>query len=354
MSSDNRKALLRQAFPELRDDLLEKLAKLAQERTYPPDTVLCLEGNHEDIFYVIVRGQVVFSKKMGEAEHIFRTGHAGEFFGEMALIDSSIGRSATVKTLQESTVLEIERGLFESTMLQSPELVIGLTRSIIKRMRENDRQSLEDLQNQNKQIESAYETLQRLNNQRNVFLTTLAHELRTPLTSVMGYMSLMRGGHMQGPALQMGLEKIGSGLDRMVSLINDLFFIQEIEGLTPTLKRLALKPILEEVVGRCEAYAKNQQVNVKLFIFNDLPDLEGDEEGLIRAFWHLLDNAIKFSPDGGDVLVNARAEAEKLVVEVIDHGVGIDPEFMPRLFLRFEREHWRAKRHADDDQDCGN
>jgi signal transduction histidine kinase len=58
---------------------------------------------------------------------------------------------------------------------------------------------------------------------------------------------------------------------------------------------------------------------------------------MVRIFRHLIDNALKFSPDGGEVIVAARAERNEVVIHFIDHGIGIDPAFMPRLFKRFER-----------------
>ena len=105
---------LKAAFPDLTDDLLNKLSNTVQTKTYPRDTILCIEGQHENTFYIILDGQVSFSKKMGVADHFLRYGRTGEFFGEMALLDEKSGRSATVKTTQATQVLEIEREVFEN------------------------------------------------------------------------------------------------------------------------------------------------------------------------------------------------------------------------------------------------
>jgi signal transduction histidine kinase len=330
--------LLARAFPDLPAEMLHPLAEKAALKTYPADQILCYEDRHENTFYIIKEGEVAFSKRMGNEDHILRKGSSGDFFGEMALLDETIGRSATVKTLHWTTVLELERAAFTDLIAQAPQLVFNMAKIIIHRMRDNDRQALAELQAQKQEIERAYADLKKLDEQRHIFLTTMAHELRTPLTSVMGYMQLVRGGHMTGAGLTMSLEKIGTGLDRMVSLINDLFFLQEMDILDPRFKKVQLADLLSEVILKCQDYAERQKVTLVYDKPNDLPDMLGEYDGLARAMWHLVDNAIKFSPNGGEVRVTALLEADLLTVQVQDHGVGIDPAFMPRIFERFVRD----------------
>jgi signal transduction histidine kinase len=151
-------------------------------------------------------------------------------------------------------------------------------------------------------------------------------------------MQLIRGGHMTGAALQSSLEKMSGGLDRLVSLINDLFFLQQMETLEPHFRLVDLKLILEEVLEKAKDLAERQKVTLTLNRDENLPELIAEADGLVRAFAHLVDNAIKFSPDGGEVVVNVRYVEGSVMVEVVDHGIGIDPAFMPRLFERFERD----------------
>ena len=333
-----KKNLLKHTFPDLADELLDQLATVARVTSYPIETVLCHEGKHEDVFYIIVEGHVIFTKRMGEEEHMLRKGKPGDFFGEMSLLDETVVRSASVKTLDTTTVLEIDRTIFDNMIKSNPALVLSMTQIIVRRMRDNDRQALLELQGQKHEIQKAYDALQKLDEQRNIFLTTLAHELRTPLTSITGYMQLIRSGLMKGPGLQLSLEKIGSGLDRLVSLINDLLFLQEIEVVEPRFRKADLRGIFEEVVEKARPHAEQQNAIIKLHLPDEMPEMVIDTDGLMRAFGHLLDNAIKFSPDGGNILINVKLVDGHLEVEFIDHGVGISPEFMPRLFQRFERD----------------
>lgn len=338
-----KKTLLKHTFPDLMEDLLDQLALLARVNTYPAEAVLCHEGKHENVFYIIVEGEVVFTKTMGSEEHLLRKGKPGDFFGEMALLDEAVARSASVKTSVSTTLLEIDRAVFTNMIKSHPELILSMTRIIVQRMRENDRQAMAEMQAQKQELQKAYDSLRKLDAQRNIFLTTLAHELRTPLTSVTGYMQLIRSGHMKGAGLQLSLEKIGAGLDRLVSLINDLLFLQEIEVVEPRFRKADIKLILEEVIEKAQPYAEQQKTIVHLQLPSTLPEMIVDTDGLTRAFGHLLDNAIKFSPDGGNILIQGKTEDAYLEIKFIDHGVGIDPEFMPRLFQRFERDETYGK-----------
>jgi|GEM_PF-186825 len=333
-----KKPLLKQVFPELSDELIHQLVKIAVVKTYEKDEILCHEDHHEHTFYVIHSGEVEFTKLMGKEPHLLRKGNAGEFFGEMALLDDRIGRSATVRTLKPTTVLEIERSDLTQIVQESPMLVLQMARIIVHRMRENDRQALIELYAQKREVEQAYQALRKYEQQRTEFLYTMSHEIRTPLTSVMGYMQLIRAGHMEGAGLQMSLGKIGENLDRLVSLINDLFFLQEVDVVEPHFQDVKLTELVLELKEKLAEKAQKQGVNLVFEVADNIPNVTAELDGLLRAFTHLLDNAIKFSPNGGDVIFRAKATGDKLRVEVQDHGVGIAPEFMSRLFDTFERD----------------
>ncbi|HLA43421.1 MAG TPA: cyclic nucleotide-binding domain-containing protein, partial [Aggregatilineales bacterium] len=106
-------AFLQESFPGLGEDSARELLSLVRESTYPTSTVLCREGAIEDVFYLIVDGQVAILKWMefsGE-ERLLRYSEVGDFFGEMAII-SDAPRGATVKTTRQTTVLEMDRESF--------------------------------------------------------------------------------------------------------------------------------------------------------------------------------------------------------------------------------------------------
>ncbi|MBZ0309218.1 MAG: cyclic nucleotide-binding domain-containing protein, partial [Anaerolineae bacterium] len=148
--------LLKNTFPGLTDDLAREMLSRVQEATYPAGVVLCHEGEREDTFYYILEGQVEILKWMEftkENRHM-RMSNAGNFFGEMGLI-SDAPRGATVRTTQQTTVLEMSRDDFLKLLSASPSMALAMVRTTIDRLRENDRMQFEELR-------KTYEALQKL------------------------------------------------------------------------------------------------------------------------------------------------------------------------------------------------
>src|SRR5574341_1142967 len=143
-------ALLRLAFKGLQDVELQEMAELTEIRTYPPGHVLCREGAYEDVFYIIADGQVEITKKLieGEDERLLRISGKGDMVGEMALIQNA-SRAATVRTLTECTVLEMEKRDFEVILSRSPRMAIDIIRITLDRIRANDQKMIADLQRTN-------------------------------------------------------------------------------------------------------------------------------------------------------------------------------------------------------------
>src|SRR5262245_58215598 len=213
-------SLLKQVFAGMSDEALVQMAWLTQIRTYPPETILCHEGAEEDVFYIVGEGQVVITQQLGNEERFLRYSGPGQYFGEMALI-ANTPRNANVRTTVETTVLEIDKASFIEMIRQNPIIALTMFRTTVGWLRANDTAAIAALNRQKQEIERAYDELQTQERRRSEFLTTLAHELRTPLTTANGFMQLIKSGAMSGPALQMGLDKVANGVERIVSLVND-------------------------------------------------------------------------------------------------------------------------------------
>ncbi len=328
--------LLKQVFPGMGVDSLVEMAWLTTSRTYPPDTLLCHEGVEEDVFYIIGDGQVIITQQLGDEERFLRYAGPGQYFGEMALI-ADTPRNANVRTLVETTVLEIDRDIFAEMIRRNPIIALTMFRTTVDWLRANDAAAIAELSRQKQEIEYAYHELQLQEQRRSEFLSTLAHELRTPLTTSSGYMQLIKSGNMTGPALSMALEKVSGGLDRVVSLVNDLLFVQEMDLLEPTIRPVNLPEIVAAVVEEAEDRAQANGLTLVTSFPPTLPEIQADADALLRTFRALLDNAIKFSPDGGEVRIEVSVTSDHTNVAFIDPGIGIEPEFMPRIFDRFER-----------------
>src|SRR5689334_8298137 len=122
-------SLLRLAFKGLGDDELQAMADLTRLCSYPADYVLCHEGADEDVLYIVAEGSVVISKKMLDdaGERVLRVAGRGDLVGEMALIQNA-PRAATVRTLTECSMLEMDKKDFETILSQSPRIAIDIIR----------------------------------------------------------------------------------------------------------------------------------------------------------------------------------------------------------------------------------
>lgn len=153
-------AVIRKAFAGLDQAALDKFRMFAVKKTYPPETVLCAEGETADIFYIVNSGRVVISREVEGADEDFVMGFVGPggYFGEMALIAEE-ARSATVTTLIETEVLEITKEQFEEVFGASPALARSLLGTLVEIIRETDQRAIEDLEARYGELAEAYEQL---------------------------------------------------------------------------------------------------------------------------------------------------------------------------------------------------
>jgi two-component system phosphate regulon sensor histidine kinase PhoR len=176
------------------------------------------------------------------------------------------------------------------------------------------------------------------------FVAMASHELRTPLTAIKGFSSTLLDGldedlySKEDQREFLGI--VVHECDRLRRLIDDLLNTSRIEAgesLSPNYTEFQLRPLLERVV-RVQQQATTGGHAVSLKIHNDLPEtVIADEDKLDQIFTNLLGNAIKYSPGGGDVIVHATLEGDKLLFGIQDHGLGIPKDHLARVFEKFHR-----------------
>ncbi len=184
--------------------------------------------------------------------------------------------------------------------------------------------------------------LRRLQRIRTEFIDNLSHELRTPLTTVsLLAETLTREADAVGDVLppkmrdRIGKIEVETGhLVQMVSELLDLSRIESGSSLGP-LEDVDLGRLAAESAERLRLFAERQGVAIMVEVPAAVPTVRGDPERLGQVLINLLHNAVKFSPDGGDVIVTVRASGETVVVWVTDHGVGIPRAAQERIFERF-------------------
>ena len=170
-------------------------------------------------------------------------------------------------------------------------------------------------------------------------LSTLAHELRTPLTSIKGYATALLIEDLAfNPDTQRDfLEFIDEECDVLLELIHDLLESSMIDA---GLLQLEPQPVrLQRLAqGVVNDIASRTQVHRFLVGFPDgFPIVDADANRVTQVLRNLLDNAVKYSPDGGLIVVRGEVRADEVVVSVADQGIGIAPEHLNRLFERFFR-----------------
>jgi Signal transduction histidine kinase len=184
--------------------------------------------------------------------------------------------------------------------------------------------------------------LRRLQQIRTEFIDNLSHELRTPLTTVsLLAETLTREADAAGAAIPAKMRdrigKIEVETGHLVQMVSELLDLSRIEsgGTIGAVDLLDVRQIATESTERLRLFADRQGVALRV----DLPPVvlavHGDEERLGQVFVNLLHNAVKFSPDGGDVTVTVRADGGRVVSSVADHGVGIPRAAQARIFERF-------------------
>ncbi len=188
---------------------------------------------------------------------------------------------------------------------------------------------LEELQAAYLQLEQALQAQRR-------FVADASHELRTPLTTIRGNLELLRREPPIPPEdRQAVLEDLIAECDRLIRLVHDLLALARAEaGQSPRRMPVPLRPLLSELGRQARRLARGQIVETP-----DPPEASAlaDPDLLKQVLLTLIDNAIRYTPPGGRILLRARAEETHVALEVQDTGPGIPPEILPHIFERFFR-----------------
>ena len=327
--------IIPRAFPGIKPEEVEELISNSKVNTYTAGAVLCREDANETIFYMILEGDVEVTKLVNQNEaRLLKTLSAGDFFGEMALIHNA-PRAATVTAKSDIVVLELDKDSFDSVLKHSSSVAMAMVKEISRRLRQNDEMAIEDLRMRASELAQAYQQLAEQDLARRDFLTNVAHELRTPLTVANGYLHILQKGMLQGNQLNEALETVARNIGQIVSSVNDILFLQEIELVLPDFQPVSLGEIAQRIVKKYEKKAAEHGVRVRLKNERNAPRVQGDPKSLEHALTSLVDNAVKFSPHGGDVEIIFEKQKDRLNVSVEDHGIGIPPEQLPHIFNRF-------------------
>ncbi len=180
--------------------------------------------------------------------------------------------------------------------------------------------------------------LRNLQTMRRELVGNISHELRTPLASIKAIVETLLDGALDDREISRRfLASIDGEVDRMTQIVAELTALSRIESGKAELRRekVVINRVIEEAISQLATFAERRGVRVSAETSADLSPVSADRERIRQVVVNLLHNAIKFSPQGGSVVVAARAEAGSVVVTVTDTGIGISKDDLPHVFERF-------------------
>lgn len=195
------------------------------------------------------------------------------------------------------------------------------------------------LKTSTKELEKAYDDLQSLDKLKDDFLSNLRHELNTPLTSIKGFSELLYDGTL-GPLTdgQMGaIEKVVNKSHSLQRLIDSLLFASSSQdgNVKYHFEDLFLNDMFNTVIQQISVKSNEKNISISSILDQDNLVISGDSDYLPRVFFNLLDNAVKFTPDNGNVNISVKCGNDKIRITVEDNGIGIPEESMKNLFQKF-------------------
>ena len=337
---------LRSFLPGLVEEDLDELAQVAVARSFPPGAVICREGEPGEVAYFVVQGRVEVVKRLDdESERYLHDVGPGELFGEMAILGEEV-RTATVRTVEPTVLLEVGREPFLATLARSPSLALRVMIRLVRRLREADQQAIADLRRANEELTQALRRLERIDRTKSDFIQVAAHELRTPVAALVGYAQMMQENPLvkKDEELQALAAGVVAGTRRLHRIFNSILDLSRVmdEGVQIRRSPVSISVIFQGIRSEFEPALEERGLTMEWKGLQDLPFCPADPDLLYKAFYHLVNNAIKYTPDGGRITVTGQVVEEPelgrcIEVAVEDTGIGIAPEDIDLVFEKFYR-----------------
>jgi PAS domain S-box-containing protein len=181
------------------------------------------------------------------------------------------------------------------------------------------------------------------NQAKDDFLAALSHELRTPLTPAIGILSSLSGDRSIPEELAADLEIVRRNVEVEARLIDDLLDITRISSgkMELHIEAVRVTAIIDEATGICRSDLEAKRLSLEREVRPGEKEIAADRLRVTQVLWNLLKNSIKFTPEGGKITIRTQTEShsdgERVVIEIQDTGMGIEPEEMDRLFKAFEQ-----------------
>lgn len=234
--------------------------------------------------------------------------------------------------------------LIEMDYIDAETLDLAINLQIIElhtALREANRTLEQRVEERTVELKSALERLSEANQIKANLISNISHELRTPLAHIKGYVELIRNEDLgvltddQKDAIQV----MQRSTLRLESLIDDLieFSTAARGGITLNIESVNITDLTKRVLSQSLKKADKGKVKLKIALEEHLPNLNADPDRLEWVLYQLVDNGIKFTPSGGEVIVGAKVEGETIKIFVADTGIGIPPGRIEEAFIPFHQ-----------------
>ena len=193
------------------------------------------------------------------------------------------------------------------------------------------------------ELESAYQALSKMDKTKGDFISIMSHELRTPLAVIDGYTQLLQESApiQDDEELSMLVDNILKGTTRMLRTMNDIFDVTRIDNgvMNPFREKVQLTAVFDDLSKKLQPALAGRDIVIEHNGLDEMPIIRADTSLIIKLFYHLLVNAIKYTPDGGRVIVdacicNTETGTEAKII-ISDNGIGIDPSQLDLIFEKF-------------------
>jgi signal transduction histidine kinase len=334
-------------------DLDEVLRRYGREKKLSPGTVLIRQGAVSDGVYYLKSGKLGAYKEEQGRSYPLSVVSPGRLVGELG---STTGwaRTATVRAEEESVVIHVPEADFQRALRESPDLAAAVVWQIGRHLTSADTvritldRSYKQAVGRAAALTSEKAQLEELLRLREELADMIVHDLRNPLTVIANGLQLLEGvsiSEADREYVAIVVDTMARAVQRMERLVDTLLDIARLEegALALQLRPLDVGALIGEVIAEEHHLAETKDIALEGRLPDGLPAVLADRDTLQRVLVNLLDNALKFTPGGGRVWVEARPEAEAVRVGVVDTGSGIPVEERERVFEKFTQVRRQAE-----------
>jgi PAS domain S-box-containing protein len=218
---------------------------------------------------------------------------------------------------------------FGEYQVDGEHMFVGIARDIAGPSR-----LIEQLRQAKADAEATEQSLELSNKAKDRFLAVVSHELRSPLTPIMAALDALKSEE-----LQPFVEIIQRNVELEVRLINDLLDLTRLSKgkFQLQLKTIDVHKLLREVVTTYREVLSSRGLSIDLSLTATRHYIQGDPARLDQVFWNLIQNSMKFTPKGGSIAIRTSDAEDRIVIEVSDTGIGIEPDLLKKIFEAFEQ-----------------